>query len=109
MEQYKLGQLISNYEFVVGIMRVIENKSIEAFTTALIDYQKLKNIVVQKSSVRLKIQNTEYVYSLSKVEDGIEDVNNDTYEKIETSLDWDKSLSDNIIKKLIINHYLKNK
>lgn len=118
MEQFKLGQLISNFDFVVGIMKIIENKTPEAFVTALLDYQKMKNQLVWKSSVRLKIGETEYSYNIKKTEHNaidnqvnestlLPDVENEFC--VETTSSWEKSLSDNIIKKLIINHYLSIK
>lgn len=124
MEDIKIGSLISNYEFTVGLMKIIPNKTVDNFISILQLFQKIKTTMVKKSSVRLIIDKSEYTFIIKQyegfdelldndelIEDDFE-INDDSEKITEPQITneyhqerEDMTLSSNIIKNIIISHY----
>lgn len=112
MQEVKISELISMFDFVCGIMKIIPEKSPENFITLLLLYRKIKTQIVSKSSVRLVIDKIEYCFILQKKEEEEKidwggDRVSEYPEVIEENNIWNKTLTDGLIRNIIINHYKK--
>lgn len=112
MQEVKISELITMFDFVCGIMKIIPEKSPENFLSTIMLYHKSKTLTVSKSSVRLVINKIEYSFNLQKKEelkfDFVGDVvSGENDELVEENNNWSKTLTDGLIRNIIINHFAK--
>lgn len=112
MQEVKISELITMFDFVCGIMKIIPHKSPENFLSAIMLYHKSKTLTVSKSSVRLVINKIEYSFNLQKKEELKFDFSGDVVseeneELAEENNTWNKTLTDGLIRNIIINHFVK--